>query len=91
MQNNDINGSSPNCVKFQTKRMGLDPLNPQYNFSKVEVRPITPPKYIKDQMEIDDIDGARPKKNKIADFNMRESMKINDIEGTKAKLRHSPR
>jgi hypothetical protein len=42
-------------------------------------------------MEIDDIEGARPKKNKIVEYETRPSMKIDDIEGTKAKLRHSPR
>jgi hypothetical protein len=42
-------------------------------------------------MELDDIEGARPKKNKIVDYETRTSMKIDDIEGTKAKLRHSPR
>ena len=59
--------------------------------SKVEYRPITPPKFIKDPLEINDIDGARPNKNKVAEYEMRKTMKIDDIEGTKAKLRHSPR
>jgi hypothetical protein len=35
-------------------------------------------------MEIDDIDGARPKKEKQNDIKTRETMKIDDIEGTKA-------
>jgi hypothetical protein len=59
--------------------------------SKVDVKPITPPKFIRDHMEIDDIEGARPKKNKVVEYETRVSMKIDDIEGTKAKLRHSPR
>jgi len=42
-------------------------------------------------MEIDDIDGARPKKHKVIEFALRETMKIDDIEGTKAKPRHAPR
>ncbi len=42
-------------------------------------------------MEIDDIDGARPKKTKQLDFETRESNKIDDIEGTKAQIRHAPR
>jgi hypothetical protein len=42
-------------------------------------------------MQIDDIDGARPKKDKLAYMKTRETMNTNDIEGSKAKARHSPR
>jgi len=75
-------------VKFTTTRTGGDPLNPTYKLSVVEKRPITPPRFIRDQMEIDDIDGARPRKDKLANIETRETMKIEDIEGTKAKPRH---
>jgi hypothetical protein len=78
----------PNCVKFTTTRTGGDPLNPTYKLPVVEQRPITPPRFLRDHMEIDDIDGARPKKDKLADVKTRETMKINDIEGTKAVPRH---
>jgi len=46
-------------------RSGTNPLNPQYKIPEVEKRPFTPPRYLRDQMEIDDIDGARPKKSKL--------------------------
>ena len=62
MRTQDIYGASPNCVKFQTKRIGHDPQNPQYNLSKVEIKPPTPPKFIKDSMAID-YEGAGPKKD----------------------------
>lgn len=75
-------------MKFTTTRTGGDPLNPTYKLSVVEKRPITPPRFIRDQMEIDDIDGARPRKDKLANIETRETMKIEDIEGTKAKPRH---
>jgi hypothetical protein len=42
-------------------------------------------------MQIDDIEGARPKKSKLNDIKTREVNKIDDIEGTKAELRHAPR
>jgi len=51
-------------VKFTTTRIGGDPLNPQYKVPVVEKRPVTPPRFVRDHMEIDDIDGARPKKVK---------------------------
>jgi hypothetical protein len=42
-------------------------------------------------MDVNDIDGARPRKHKVVEVALRETMKIDDIEGTKAKLRHQPR
>lgn len=42
-------------------------------------------------MDINDIDGVRPRKNKQIEYKTRETMNVNDIEGAKAKQRHSPR
>ena len=42
-------------------------------------------------MELNDIEGARPKKHKVIEFALRQTMFLDDIEGTKAKLRHQPR
>ena len=42
-------------------------------------------------MNVNDIEGARPRKYEVIEFARRETMKINDIEGTKAKIRHQPR
>ena len=86
----DVHGAAPNCVKFKTKRIGHDPLNPNYQLSHVEKRPVTPPKFIKDSMAID-YEGAGPKKDLWAHIKTRESNKIHDIEGTKAEWRHKPR
>jgi len=88
--NKDIEFSSPKCVKFNSVRT-TNPLNPTYNVPQVEVRPITPPKFVKDSMELNDIDGARPRKHNYIVFETRQANKIDDIEGTKAKMRHSPR
>ena len=46
----DIEGAQPNVNKFKSTRATNDPLNPNYNLSKVEVRPVTPPKFIRDNM-----------------------------------------
>lgn len=64
---------------------------PVYKLAQVEIRPITPPKFVRDQMNINDIDGARPKKHKVIEYETREIMLIEDIEGTKAKERHKKR
>ncbi len=78
-------------MKFQSKRQANDPLNPTYNLSKVEVRPATPPKFIRDAMAIDDIDKTRPKVDQMAGRPTRDVMKIDDIQGTRAQQRHRPR
>lgn len=67
--------------------MDGDPLNPTYKLQSCEKRPITPPRFIRDSMVID-IDGAKPKKDKYANIPTKESNKLDDIEGTKSKLRH---
>lgn len=42
-------------------------------------------------MDINDIDGVRPRKNKQIEYKTRETMNINDIEGSKPKALHYPR
>lgn len=91
LTNSDIGGAQPNCVKFTTNRKGHNPLNPTYKVSEVEKRPYTPPRYMRDGMDIEDIEGARPKQVKQDKIKTREVNKIDDIEGTKANLRHAPR
>jgi hypothetical protein len=54
----DIQGTKPNVLKdaISTKRH-TDPLVPLYKLPYVEYNPPTPPKFIKDSMEIDVSDG----------------------------------
>ena len=42
-------------------------------------------------MYIRDIEGARPGKERVIELETRQTNKIDDIEGTHAKQRHSPR
>jgi hypothetical protein len=87
----DIEGASPKCVTFTTNRLPSNPLNPTYPISKVDIRPITPPKFVRNQMDISDIQGARAKKDWHDRAKTKETNKIDDIQGTKARQRHSPR
>ena len=80
LSNGDIEGSQPNCVKFRSSRGMNDPLNPKYNLPQVEMRPITPPKFIRDNISHDDIDGSRPKKTTY--YETRDIMKTQDIDGS---------
>jgi len=59
-------------------------LNPNYQLPEVEVRPATPPKFIRDAMNIDDIDKTRPKADVMAGRKTRDVMKVDDIAGTRA-------
>ena len=77
LTNDDIAKTKPNFTKFSTTRAPSNPLNPVYKLPKVEYRPPTPPKFIRDQITNDDIDGAKPKKIKY--YEMRDIMDINDI------------
>lgn len=57
-----IEGSSPKCWTFKTTRTNFNPLEPKYNLPKVEEIPQEIPKFIRDNINIIDIDGARPRK-----------------------------
>lgn len=83
LSNDDINKSKPNFTKFQTTRPPSNPLNPVYKLSEVEYKPPTPPKFIRDQITNDDIEGAKPKKLKY--YETRNIMNVRDIDGTTAK------
>lgn len=48
-------------------------------------------RFIRDQQNIDDIEGTRPVRKKNEDFNTRDVMKISDIEKTNATIRHPER
>lgn len=85
----DIHGTQPNCVKFQTKRGGGNPLNPEYNLQSVEVRPITPPKFVRDNINNGDIEGSKPKK--AVYYDTRNILGTDDIPGTKSRPLHVPR
>lgn len=89
LNNNDIPGSKPNCVKFKSNWQNNDPLNPRYQLSQVEMRPITPPKFIRDQIAHDDIDGSKPRK--AAYYKTWETMKVDDIQGSKPRSLTSQR
>ena len=81
LNNNDIEGSRPKCVQFNSTRQYNDPLNPQYALPQVEMRPITPPKFVRDAIGHDDIEGSKPKKQTY--YQTRDIMKLEDIEGSK--------
>jgi hypothetical protein len=85
LSNRDIEGSIAKCCKFQTNRSPSNPLEPKYKLPEVEYLPEEIPKFIRDSIDIKDIDGARPKK--YFKWKTREGMFGNDIEGSSPKIR----
>ena len=82
----DIQGATPHHLKSHIVRC-TNPLNPKYNLPKTEttkqeenIDNNKKPKYIKDNLKIDDIEGARPKK--IGNFFLRNNMNKDDIKGS---------
>ena len=61
LTNDDIEFSKPQCVKNTSSRH-TNPLEPKYNIVNPPILPMTPPKFMRDQINIDDIKGAKPKK-----------------------------
>jgi hypothetical protein len=81
--NKDIIGSMPQCVKFKTERKDFNPLEPKYNLAKYqEILPLVP-KFIRNGLNIDDIDRAHPKRNQKRYYY--NGFKNQEIEGAKAK------
>ena len=83
LTNADIEKSKPNFIKFKTTRPPSNPLNPTYKLSEVEYKPPTPPKFLRDQITNDDIEGTKTKKAKY--YETRDIMKVGDIAGSKSK------
>eukprot|EP00753_Platysulcus_tardus_P016470 PLAT5745.1.p1 GENE.PLAT5745.1~~PLAT5745.1.p1 ORF type:complete len:593 (-),score=191.24 PLAT5745.1:123-1874(-) len=90
----DIPGARPKPHTFRTARV-VDPMNPEYKLPSVEVRPATPPRFVRDAMRADDIPGTKP--NPMHRFRVRDTIAVDDIDGARAgwkpfhKRREGPR
>ena len=85
LSNRDIEKSFPSAVHFKTKRV-TNPLEPKYKFSEGESYPPEIHKFIRDSIDIKDIEGASPQK-KIY-FLKKETMseKLKNIEGAQSRI-----
>ena len=79
MSNSDIEGTKTVINKFITKREPSNPLQPVYKLPSFTYVPPDPPKFIRDAMTINDIDGTSPFVKK--ELATRDGMKCDDIEG----------
>ncbi len=76
--NSDIEYSQPNCVTCKIKRH-LNPLEPKYTFSKCPEFPPYEPKFIRDNINVKDVEGAKPRKV-ISHKQIRDSLKNDDVK-----------
>ncbi|OMJ92055.1 hypothetical protein SteCoe_5260 [Stentor coeruleus] len=81
----DIEGTKSRHLEFTTNRV-VNPLNPVYKLPSYETRAVTPPKFIRDTLMNDDIEGSKPKK--VDKWQTRDQISIKDIDGARAKLQH---
>jgi hypothetical protein len=85
----DIEGASVLIKdKFLHTKRHEDPLQPNYKLPSCKVAPPPEPKFIKDTLNVDDIDGTRSTIKKV--YSSRDTLRISDIEGSSAgwKPRH---
>jgi hypothetical protein len=89
MKTDDIKGAKPQSHKFETMRQPTNPLNPEYKLPYAEVRVSTPPKFIRDNIDIKDIEGSRP--NPYMKFSVeRKTLFVDDIDGARPKKEWIP-
>lgn len=83
MNLDDIDGSRPRIIRQlpHSNRM-LNPVDPQYTLPSYKQEKIEPPKFIRDTMKNDDVEGAHPMTYKT-DKPAKDIMKIDDISGTR--------
>ena len=86
LSNEDIELSKPNCNKLKIKRI-TNPLMPKYNLSKKQEIEIPPPKFIRDNINIDDIIGSKPKKF-ISNSFLRDNLNKDDLKDSFPKKRY---
>jgi hypothetical protein len=80
LQTSDILNASPNSVLFKTNRKGHNPLSPVYILPSYQVNPSTPPKFIRDHISVDDIEGSKPQI--YSKWQTRKTMDISDINNS---------
>eukprot|EP00519_Triparma_laevis_P003354 CAMPEP_0182506788 /NCGR_PEP_ID=MMETSP1321-20130603/21937_1 /TAXON_ID=91990 /ORGANISM="Bolidomonas sp., Strain RCC1657" /LENGTH=529 /DNA_ID=CAMNT_0024712585 /DNA_START=12 /DNA_END=1601 /DNA_ORIENTATION=+ len=90
LKHDDIEGSRPRGATHKQARSNnpVDPLMPNYKLPSYQLPPDPTPKFLRDSLNVGDIDGTRSKP--LYRFPTRENVSVNDIEGAHAgwKPRH---
>ena len=78
LSNSDIEYSKPHCVTCKILRH-LNPLEPKYKLPKSPEYPPYEPKFVRDNINVSDIEGAKPRKI-VSQNVLRETMKNDDVK-----------
>lgn len=89
LSNENIDFSSPNCLKIKTTRH-LNPLEPKYSLPVSTNLTVDPPRFIRDNIQISDIEGSCPKKIMSRWF-QRETFNKSDIPNSFPKIPYKRR
>ncbi len=89
LRNDDIEKSKPGCIELKSTR-NTNPLEPKYNLPHCENYPFEIPRFIRDNIDVKDIEGAQPTK-KISLEIKRDPLKKDDIQGTSPRRRYNIR
>ena len=87
MNIDDIEGARPRIQRqLPHSARNTNPLNPEYKLPTKEEEPIPPPKFIRDNINVDDIDGTHSRSYKT-NKPPKDIMKVDDIQGTRPRRR----
>ncbi|KRW99826.1 hypothetical protein PPERSA_10945 [Pseudocohnilembus persalinus] len=85
----DINGARPNICQFKTNRVGNNPLEPVYQLPQVQLTQPEVLKFLRNTLDISDIDGTRPKKD-TSFIPKRNPIQYEEIAGSKPRKQYVP-
>jgi len=86
LSNDDIEGSKPLRNKLRIKR-NINPLEPTYHLPTVKERPVTPPKFVRDTLDVSDIRAQEPTMEYRVKLNLSKPARqshfdYSDVKGT---------
>lgn len=85
LRDDDIAGTKPASKTFQTKREASNPLNPVYKLPSFEPLEHVVPKFIRDSINVDDINGSKPRNLQQKQVVNRITNNVHDIDGARPK------
>lgn len=83
LTNEDIDGAKSQIIKFSTTRPPSNPLAPEYKLQSFTLLEPPVPRFVRDQMNIDDIVGSKPRVERYMET--RDHYNVKDIDGASPK------
>lgn len=80
LKTDDLYKNKPQVTKFETRR-NTNPMLPVYNLPKVTFKPCTPTKFVRNTLDISDLEKASPCHQKLVRSVIKNSLDVNDVPG----------